>query len=294
MPNHYAEEDGPTNFFVLINNTPSITPPPKPDFTISAAPAAQTVLAGAAATLDVTLTATGGFKNSVSLKCTNLPAGAVCSFNPSAITPSASGSQTTLTVTTAPNLAQANYTLTIGAASGSTTHTQDIHVAVGGLSGSVTPSSATIAVGSSADFTVNVSSSGGFAGPVTLACGGLPAGLTCAFHPAQVTVTANATASSKLTVNVSSKPSSLIAPSAPRNAPPPPSRSLPLMAAGHALLTLALLLGVVLSGLTLLHAKRGLQTTPWRSPSVAALGSFAFALVLAITLISCSGATCSS
>src|SRR5690349_23442612 len=76
-----------------------------------------------------------------------------------------------------------------------------------GISGSVTPTSATISVGGSANFAVTLNSSGGFSGTVTLACGGAPSGINCSFAPAQVNLTANGTASSTLTVTVAAKPS---------------------------------------------------------------------------------------
>jgi hypothetical protein len=48
------------------------------DFTISAAPGIQSVLPGGAAKFALTLTASGGFSNDVSLTCTNLPPGSQC------------------------------------------------------------------------------------------------------------------------------------------------------------------------------------------------------------------------
>src|SRR5437588_5304686 len=160
----------------------------QPDFTISTAPGTQSVLPGGAAKFTVMLTASRGFSNAVNLSCTKLPSGAACGFDPSSVTPKDSGSQTTLTVTTPSTLAEGNDSFTISAASGSITHTQDVQMTVGGLSGSVTPASATLAVGSSSDFAVSLHSSGGFGGPVTLACSGLPTGIDCAFNPGQVTV----------------------------------------------------------------------------------------------------------
>jgi hypothetical protein len=59
-----------------------------------------------------------------------------------------------------------------------------------------------VAYGStSSPVSLQMISQAGLAGPVTLSCTGLPAGLTCNFKPAQATITAGGTASSSLTVS---------------------------------------------------------------------------------------------
>lgn len=89
----------------------------------------------------------------------------------------------------------------------------------GGISGSVAPTSATIAVGASATFDVSLKSTGGFAGTVDLACGGAPSGVNCSFAPSHVGLAADGTASSALTVQVSAKPSLVPPNGMSRNAP---------------------------------------------------------------------------
>lgn len=64
----------------------------------------------------------------------------------------------------------------------------------------VAPSSATLSAGSSAMFTVSVSSISGFAQPVTLSCSGLPVAASCSFSPSAVTPGASAPATSTLTI----------------------------------------------------------------------------------------------
>src|SRR5205823_281572 len=138
------------------------------DFTISAAPASQSELPGGLATTQITVTSTGGFNQSVNLSCSKLPPGAACSFDSASVTPSDSGARANLTVTIPPTLAQGNFAFAITAAGGGRTHTQDVQVAVGGLSGSVAPAAMTIAAGSASNFTVTVNSTGGFTGQVNL------------------------------------------------------------------------------------------------------------------------------
>ena len=289
------------------------------DFTISAAPATESLLPGGAAKFAVTLTATGGFSDAVNLSCTKLPSGAECAFDFSSITPKDSGSQATLTVTTPPTLAQGNYSFTIAAASGGVQHTQDVQVVVGGISGSVTPGSMTIAVGGSANFAVSLHSSGGFSGPVNLACGGAPSGMSCSFAPARASVAPNGSASSTLTVQVSVKPSVSMTPGAPENRWGPSLRNLPWMSLVVALLLAVFIFGVILrsprrpKNLSLGQRQsaqrsaarstrrsfvaRGsglLGMTRWWSASAAGLAALAFVLVLAMGLTSCGGATKSS
>ena len=52
------------------------------DFSVNATPASLSAIPGGTATAEVTLVATGGFAEVVTLGCRNLPTGAECSFNP--------------------------------------------------------------------------------------------------------------------------------------------------------------------------------------------------------------------
>ena len=164
------------------------------------------MLPGGSASFALTLTPAGGFSDAVNLTCTNLPSGAACAFNSASLTPNGSGSQATLTITTPPTLAQGNYSVTVSAASGNITQTQIVQVAVGGITSSILPTSATVAAGSSANFAVALNSTGGFAGQLTLGCSGVPSGMACSFSPPQVSVVANGNATSTLTVNVAAPP----------------------------------------------------------------------------------------
>ena len=66
---------------------------------LDAAPSALDVSAGKPASSLVTITpVSGSFHNSVALSCSNLPAGAVCSFSPSTITPGTQAVTSTLTI----------------------------------------------------------------------------------------------------------------------------------------------------------------------------------------------------
>lgn len=69
-----------------------------PDFSVLVLPASFTIPAGQSGSAALTVTPLNGFNSSVSFGCSNLPAGASCSFSPTSVTPPGTAS-TTLTVT---------------------------------------------------------------------------------------------------------------------------------------------------------------------------------------------------
>ncbi|MBV9573224.1 MAG: SBBP repeat-containing protein, partial [Acidobacteriales bacterium] len=136
------------------------------DFTISAsAPAAVT--AGGSTTSTVTITSVAGFAGAVSLSCSNLPAGASCSFVPSPVT---GGSGTsTLTINTTNATANGSYNVTVKGISGSLTHSTTITLNVGDFTISASPlTPGTVSPGGSATSTVTVTGASGF-NPSTVA-----------------------------------------------------------------------------------------------------------------------------
>jgi hypothetical protein len=98
-----------------------------PDFSISAAPASQTVTAGNGTSYNVTITAINGFTGMVTFAAGGLPAGASASFNPTTITGSGS---LTLTVNTGTATPAATSTLTIGATGGGLSHSAMVSLVV--------------------------------------------------------------------------------------------------------------------------------------------------------------------
>jgi hypothetical protein len=79
------------------------------------------------------------------------------------------------------------------------------------VTASVSPASAVINVGGSATFSLSLHSTNLVPGAVSLACGGVPSGVSCSFNPSSLTLDANGTASSTLGVSVSLKPSASLA-----------------------------------------------------------------------------------
>jgi hypothetical protein len=79
------------------------------------------------------------------------------------------------------------------------------------VTASVSPASAVINVGGSATFNLSVHSTNSVPGTVSLACGGVPSGVSCSFNPSSLSLASNGTASSALSVSVSLKPSASLA-----------------------------------------------------------------------------------
>jgi hypothetical protein len=171
-------------------------------------------------------------------------------------------------------MTQGTFAFTISAASGNATHTQDVQVTVGGLSGSVAPAAMTIAAGNASTFTVTVNSTGGFSGQVNLACSGAPAGVACSFSPPQFNVQANAAATSTLTVQVATKPSGSLSHRNPATGFPG-ARNF-----------------VAISGLLLLMAwARARSVNGSRAAIARALGAIVLTIALAAAMVSCGGVT---
>jgi len=103
-----------------------VTAPAPPDFTLSASPASQTVVAGASTTYTVTIARAGGFSGAVTLSMTGLPAGATASFSPNPAT----GTSSAVTVVTSANTPVASFVLTISGVSGTLTHATQVTLVV--------------------------------------------------------------------------------------------------------------------------------------------------------------------
>jgi hypothetical protein len=251
---------------------------PPPDFTISVVKASQPSLAGGEATYNVDLTASNGFNQPVTLSCGVMPAGATCSAPPP-VTPSASGTNATITVNVPVALGPSTnpYSVTITGTSGGLSHSAQAQLFIATLSATITPSVATIQVGSSANFTISLTATDNFAGPVSLNCAGLASGLRCVY-PAPIAVPGSAT----LAVFVDAKPSAslLVQPSRPLN----PLR--PLF--GEWRITFAILL-LALTTAIVAYWRKAVTITGWAQAS-----SFLLVIALAISLISCSGGTTGS
>ena len=174
-----------------------------PDFTIGLTPTSQAVIQGGNAVYSVSVAPVGSFSGMVTVACSGLPAGVNCSSSPT--TASAPGS-TTVSFTVPTTVAQGTYSFTITGSSGGTSHSQTASLAVGTLAATVTPgTTGTVPVGSSAAFTITVSSTNNASGIVSFGCAGLVAGIGCTFSPTAINVNGTSAATT-LTVSVTTRP----------------------------------------------------------------------------------------
>ena len=154
------------------------------NFTLSATPASQAVMAGQSATFTATVAPSGGFTGAVDFSVTGLPSGATGTFAPPAVTGSGSAS---LTVATSASTPSGTYPLVIRGTSGPLTRTANVTLVVNGdFSIAATPTSRTISRGGSTTYSITITAGQGFTGPVNLTLSGLPSRATGTFNPASL------------------------------------------------------------------------------------------------------------
>jgi hypothetical protein len=104
-----AQYGGDTTFAGSTSAAVTLAVNAPADFAISANSASGSIAPGASAATVLTLTPSGGFSGTVTLACSGLPSGAVCSFSPASVSMSGSAAATsTLTISTAAMAAQSS------------------------------------------------------------------------------------------------------------------------------------------------------------------------------------------
>jgi len=170
-----------------------------PSFSLAASPSSVTIVQGNSGSSTITSTVTGGFSSAISLSASGQPSGVSVSFSPSSIT---GAGTSTMGITVAASTATGTYTITVTGTSGSTTETTTVSLTVTGTSPAFTlsasPSTITVARSASGTATITSAISGGFDAAVTLSTSGVPV----TFSPK--TIAAPGSGTSTMTVNVSS------------------------------------------------------------------------------------------
>ncbi len=192
---------GSPNGAGLIN---ALVGSPASGFSLSASPAAVSVVHGNAGTSTITSTVTGGFSSAITLGASGQPSGVTVGFSPSSVT---GAGTSTMTMTVASTVATGTYTITVTGTGGSITHTTTVTLKVtapgsGNFTISVSPTSLSVRQGRSGSATVTTAVSGGFNSAVSLSASGAPAGVTATFVPASIAAPGSGT--SQLTLSVSS------------------------------------------------------------------------------------------
>lgn len=192
---------GSPNGAALINAL--LGTPVTPGFSLSASPTSVSVAQGSSGTSTITSTVTGGFDSAVSLTATGQPTGVTVGFSPTSIT---GDGTSTLTMTVASSTVAGTYSITVTGTSGSTTETTAVSLKVTGPNPNFTirasPSSISVARGSSGTSKITTTISGGFNSAISLSTGLVGGGLTVTFAPSSIGAPGAGT--STVTVKVSS------------------------------------------------------------------------------------------
>jgi len=179
---------------------------PTPDFTLSASPTSLSVAQGSSGSSTISTTVSGGFNSAVSFSVSGLPSGVTGTFNPTSIAAPGSGNSTlTFSASTTATTGTSNVTVT--ATGGGVTHTTTVALTVTStatpdFSLSASPSSLSIAQGSSGTSTISTTVSGGFNSAISLSASGMASGVTASFSP--TSIAAPGSGSSTLTFTASS------------------------------------------------------------------------------------------
>jgi hypothetical protein len=174
------------------------------DFSLSASPASLNVVQGHSAVFSVTIHGTTGWTDLVNVACTIAPPVANNSSCPgNGLTPTGT---VPITIPTF-NMPVGDFAIQFsGSADGVTRQSSSVTLHVQNAAANISPMTATIPAGSSATFSVSVTSQNGLTDQFTFSCPGLPAGLSCAFSPPGGNLPANGALSSTLTIAVNAKP----------------------------------------------------------------------------------------
>jgi subtilase family serine protease len=140
-----------------------------PGFSLSASPTSVSVAPGGSGTSTITSAVTGGFDSAVTLTASGTPTGVTVGFNPSSIT---GNGTSTMTMNVASSTVPGTYSITVTGTSGSILETTSVSLTVTGTTGnftiSVSPTTITVARGSSGTATITTTVSGGFNAAIAL------------------------------------------------------------------------------------------------------------------------------
>jgi kumamolisin len=171
-------------------------------FTLSASPSSVTVAQGNMGTSTITSAVTGGFDSAISLSASGQPTGVTVTFNPTSIT---GAGTSTMTMSVASSTAPGTYTITVTGTSGSTQETTTVSLTVTGTSPNFTisasPTSLTISPGNSGNSTITTTISGGFNSAIALSASGEPSRVTVSFSPSSIPAPGSGSSTMTVTVN---------------------------------------------------------------------------------------------
>ncbi|HXN49217.1 MAG TPA: protease pro-enzyme activation domain-containing protein [Bryobacteraceae bacterium] len=188
---------GSPNAAGLIN---ALVGSPASGFSLSASPAAVSVVQGNSGTSTITSTVTGGFSSAITLGASGQPSGVTVGFSPSSIT---GAGTSTMTMTVASTVATGTYTITVTGTSGSTTAFATVSLTVTAapnFSITASPSSVSVVQGNNGTSTITTAVAGGFNSAISLSASGQPSGVTVTFNPSSIAAPGSGTSTMTMAV----------------------------------------------------------------------------------------------
>ena len=197
------------------NNTGDITPiaylgvaqtTAIPNFTISASPAALSVVQGNQGTSTITTAISGGFDSAISLSAAGAPAGTTVSFSPNPIAAPGSGSST-MTMMVGSNTPVGTYPITVTGNGGGVQQTTTVTLTVTApvqpdFTITASPAALNVGQGNQGTSTITTTIMGGFNSAISLSSSGAPMGSSVSFNP--TTIAAPGAGTSTMTITVGS------------------------------------------------------------------------------------------
>ncbi len=158
-------------------------------FSISASPTSVSVAQGSSGSTTIAVSPVGSFTSSVALTASGLPTGVTAAFGSGTI--SGGSGSSSLTFTVASTTTAGTYSITVTGTSGSTVETTTVSLTVtgttAGFSISASPTSLSIARGSSGSVTITSAVTGGFNSAITLSGSGQGSQNSVSFSPTSIT-----------------------------------------------------------------------------------------------------------
>lgn len=174
------------------------------DFQIQLQPSSMPALPGDTLAYNLPVASINGYNQGINLACSNVPPGIVCLItSPSPTLSAGLISNDTALITVPSTSVQGTYTFNVVGTAVQTSHAVVGQFTVGGITGSIAPSAATISVGTEGMFSFTLNSQNGYTGRVTLQCA--PSGNYFCTSDV-VTLPPNGSATGQLTISMTSKP----------------------------------------------------------------------------------------
>jgi hypothetical protein len=168
------------------------------DYSASISPASVVALPNTVATYTLNVSTVDNYSANFTATCSGVPAPAVCNLA-GLVSPSKPFNILTN------SLGAGNYNFTVSVTNGFTTRSASAQLKVEDFNATFSSTAETISVGQSANVTINLTGLNGFVDPVTLACAGAPAGVSCSITPSTVTPSVSGTAAT-LAIAVNARP----------------------------------------------------------------------------------------